>query len=302
MFRAILLIISLIISIGAPATSFADVVLDRVVAVVNKEVITWSELSRSLEFEVSKQLKGLTDEQKKLVLKENEASFLNSMVDMKLQLQEARRAGITVSDADIDNAVNEIKNKYSMDEETFKTALISEGISLKEYKEQLFEQIMISRVVEQEVRSKIIITDREFEGNENNNTYLYRLRQIFFQIPAAEDKDSLNKKALTISERLNSGEDFQALARQYSEDPTAETGGDLGFIRKSQMADEFLDALRDMKPGDVSRPFWTERGLHIIKLEETRGARETLLEKRFQERYKYWLRGLRERSHIELRL
>jgi len=111
---------------------------------------------------------------------------------------------------------------------------------------------------------------------------------------------------------LKAGEDFSILAEEYSEDPSGKLGGDLGFIKKSQMAKEFIDALNSMKAGEFSNPFRTEKGLHIIKLEEkvaaqsTGEARESVLkqltESQFSERYKSWIKGLREKVYIVIRL
>lgn len=300
MLRIILLVMSALFVVMD--TSMAGVMLDRVVAVVNKEAITRNELYRAMEIEMSVQIKALSAEQRRFAFRENEAVFLESMIDVKLQLQEAERLGITVSDDDISSTIEDIKNSYSMDEETFKAVLAQEGISLKEYKERLVEQIMISRVVEREVRNRIIIAGQDIKGSTDKDNVLYRIRQIFFRMPEDRDADAVRERASMVYESLKAGEDFQALARQYSEDPTARTGGDLGFIKKSQLAEEFAVVLKGMKPGDVSQPFRTEKGVHIIKLEEIRDAEDILFEERFQKQYKDWLRGLREKSFIEIKI
>jgi parvulin-like peptidyl-prolyl isomerase len=111
---------------------------------------------------------------------------------------------------------------------------------------------------------------------------------------------------------LKSGEDFSSLAEEYSEDPSSKLGGDLGFIKKSYMAKEFIDELNTMKVGDYSKPFWTEKGLHIIKLYEKISAknkdevkkevRKQLTEERVLEKYKSWVKDLREKAYIVIRL
>jgi|Deesub1362A_J573_1020465.scaffolds.fasta_scaffold00073_97 peptidyl-prolyl cis-trans isomerase SurA len=296
--RTIFSFIAVFLFIVLAGYSSAGVVFDKVVAVVNNEAITWSELYKAMEFQLAGKLQALTDEQKRDVFKKNEVAFLEDMIDFKLQLQEARRLGIKVTDADVDNAIENIRRKYSMDEEEFKRALEQEGFTLKEYRRMLSEQIMIGRLVEQEVRSKILIDEGDMEGKEE----FYRIRQIFFRKPEDGNEDALREKIAAVVEKLNSGEDFATVAREYSEDPTAKAGGELGFVKKSQIAREFVDALEGMKPGDISQPFWTDRGVHIIKLEEVRSVREDLLEERFQKEYRSWLRGLREKSFIEIRL
>jgi peptidyl-prolyl cis-trans isomerase SurA len=185
-----------------------------------------------------------------------------------------------------------------MDDRAFEAALAAEGVSLEQYKRSLSEQISIGRAVDVGVRSKVRLTGEEKKGPGGET---YRIRQIFIGIPEGEEK-AARDRAATAMEALKAGEDFAAVAQKYSEDPTAGTGGDLGFIEKEHLAKEFQEALTGLRPGDVSEPFVTEKGVHIIKLEEVRGAGEAVLEERFQRQYRQWLRGLREKSFIEIRL
>jgi parvulin-like peptidyl-prolyl isomerase len=122
----------------------------------------------------------------------------------------------------------------------------------------------------------------------------------------------LEEKANMIVQRLKAGEDFAALGWEYSEDPSAKIGSDLGYLKKSDMVKEFVDVLSVMKVGDVSMPFWTEQGLHIIKLEDKVSAKSTderkqtiraqLEEEAFTEKYRSYIKDLREHARIEIRL
>ncbi len=297
----------------------AAILLDRVVAVVNQEVITWSDLYKAMEFEASDKMKELKDEEKRKIFKENEGVFLEGLIDMKLQLQVARQSGIEATPEDVNNAINDIKKKYSLDEPALIESLKKEGITFDEYKKKIGEQIILNRVVSQQVRSKIVVSGADVEKHMAENkdiltdTEAYRIRQIFFKKPAGgTDRKTIEEKADTVLQQLRAGEDFSSLAKKYSEDPSSKTGGDLGFVKKRFMAKEFIDAISKMKVGDVSQPFWTDRGLHIIKIEEKsdtqseaqlkEGIRNKLLEKQFSEKYKNWLRGLRENAYIEIRL
>lgn len=295
--------------------SHASALLDRVVAIVNKEVITWSELYKAMEFEISgSEMKALSDADKKRLFKESEAVFLESMIDRKLQLQAARALDIGAGKDEIQEAVEAIKKKYSMNEREFSESLKREGFSLEEYKKRLAEQIILSKVVGQQVRGKIVISPEEIkEYNEKNRDAGFRVRQIFFKRPEKDaDRTALESKTGEVLRRLKDGEDFQSLARKYSEDPTGRAGGDLGFIKKDYLGKEFLEVVSRMAVGEVSRPFWTARGLHVIKLEEKVDASNTeesieiskkkLFEKRFEEEYRNWIRSLREKAHVEVKL
>jgi parvulin-like peptidyl-prolyl isomerase len=140
----------------------------------------------------------------------------------------------------------------------------------------------------------------------------YKLRQIFFKKHEKDvEEKTIEEKAALIIKRLKDGEDFSALAWIYSDDPSRKMGGDLGLVSKDLLAKEFIDVLSGMKAGDYSMPFWTEKGLHIIKLDEIVFAQNTdkvkevqkkLAEEQFAERYKSWVKGLREKAYIEVRL
>jgi peptidyl-prolyl cis-trans isomerase SurA len=313
-----LILISLFCSLWLSPAS-ATYLLDRVVAIVNQEVITWSELYRSMETDVMPGVRGLSDEERKKLFKENETIFLENLINFKLQLQEAQSAGIRVSDAEVKEAIDGIKSKYSMSDAKFEETLKSEGYTFDEYRKRLREQITISRIVNQQVRNKVLVNDqdidaflrsnKEFEGMSDK----YRIRQIFFKKPVdATDRPKTEDRARAVYAMIMEGKDFAALAKEYSEDPSRNSGGDLGFIEKNSLAQEFGSALSQMKPGEVSKPFWTDAGLHIIKYEEKsekkspgeirEAARSALSNKLFTERYNAWIKSLRERAFIDIRL
>jgi peptidyl-prolyl cis-trans isomerase SurA len=299
----------------AAGTVCAAPLLDRVVAIVNKEVITWSELYKAMEFEMmSAGLMSMGDADKKRLLKESEATFLENMIDKKLQLQAAKRLDIDAGKDEIAEAIDGIKKKYSMDEKEFEASLKKEGFSFEEYKKRLAEHIVLSKVVSQQVRSKIVVSDEEVKQYMAGNTVTqYRVRQIFIKAPEREaDRRTAEAWAEDIFQKVKDGEDFGTAAMKYSEDPTGKIGGDLGFIRKDMLGKEFLEVLSQMSVSSVSRPFWTTRGIHIIKLEEKvdpgnadefkESMKKKLLEKKFEEEYRGWLRGLREKAFVEVRL
>jgi peptidyl-prolyl cis-trans isomerase SurA len=299
--------------------SAAAVLLDRVVAVVNKEVITWSELYKMMENEAADQVRALKEEERLKIFKDSEAAFLEKLIDIKLQIQEARRLGLDVTTEEVTEAVENIKKKYSLTDNALEESLKKEGLSFEEYKKRLAEQIVISKVVSQQIRNKVVVSEEEvkkyMEANKESFTdgETFKIKQIFLGRPKDDaDIKVIEDRASIIIQRLKAGEDFSILAEEYSEDPSGKLGGDLGFIKKSQMAKEFIDALNSMKVGEFSNPFRTEKGLHIIKLEEkvaaqsTDEARESILkqltESQFSERYKSWIKGLREKAYIVIRL
>jgi peptidyl-prolyl cis-trans isomerase SurA len=299
--------------------SHAAVLLDRVVAVVNKEVITWSELYKMMEYESTEQMKALKEEERVRIFKENEAIFLEKLIDMKLQIQEAKRVGLQVTPEEVTEAIQNIKQKYSLTDKALEESLKKEGLTFDEYKKRLSDQILVSHIVNREIRNKVIVSDEEvrkyIEANRErfSDSGGFKLRQIFLKKPKDEaESKTVEDKGSLIIQRLKAGEDFSALAKEYSQDPTSIMGGDLGYIEYNHMAKEFIDVLSTMNTGDFSKPFWTDKGLNIIKLDEIvnvksqdeikQNVRKQLAEEKFMEKYKAWVKGLRERAHIEISL
>ena len=298
--------------------SSANVLLDMVVAVVNQDVITWSELYKAMEADASPEVKKMSKDEKRRVLKQNEALFLETLINVKLQLQEADKMGVRVSDAEVKEAIDSIKKKYSMSDAAFTESLKGEGFTFEEYKKRLQQQIIISKTVNALIKSKIVITDEEvnifmaenMRASENSESF--RISQILLKRQKDVDNSRIEERADDLYNKIKQGESFFDLARQYSEDSSAKAGGDLGLLKKSQLNSKFIDVLSRMQPGDISKPFWSESGLHIIKLESKEAAKSRdeqreeaklmLSNKIFAERYNAWIKSLREKSFIEIRL
>jgi parvulin-like peptidyl-prolyl isomerase len=272
-----------------------------------------------MEFDAATQIKNVAAEEKKKIIKQSEPSFLESLIDTQLQLQDAQRLGLEVTQKEITETIETIRKKYSLADADFMESLRKESLSLAEYKKRLSEQILINKVVTHQIRNKIIVSDdsikKYMDGHKANFSGIekYKLRQIFFKKPERNvDENTVEEKAALIIKRLKDGEDFSALAWIYSDDPSSKMGGDLGFVNKDILAKEFIEALSNMKVGDYSMPFRTKKGFHIIKLDDIVFAqnldktreevRKKLTEEQFAERYKSWIKSLREKAYIEVRL
>jgi len=315
-------LIALLFLLSYPAVSkntYGGVLFDRVVAIVNEEVITWSELRRMIELEGKEFLKGKTGEEREREIKRLENSFLNDLINMKLQLQEARRIGLSVSESEVNEAISEIKRKYHLTDEALLNSLKAEGFTLEEYRTRLAEQILLSKVVNFEVKNSIVISDKEIDEYYEANKEKYkgkekvRIRQIFFALPEDESQRALiEAKAEEIVKRLEEGEDFAELASKFSEDPSREFGGDLGYVSHGSILKEIEDIAFGLKKGEISKPFWSSKGLHIIKVEDKidpkeikevrEEIKEILFKKAFRLKYDEWIKELRERAYIEIKV
>lgn len=291
------------------------ILLDRVVAVINNEPITWSELYREMEFIASEDIRGLTPSEKRRFFEANRDSLLEEYINSRVILKEAFSLGIDASKEEVDEAIERIKKKYSLDDSTFLETLKKERYTMEGYRKALSEQIVISKVISQEVRSRVVVTDSEVKDYlarhpELTGPELIRIRQLFLKKPKDSEVDTFQKKLNTIIERLRAGEPFERLVLLYSEDLRI-PGGDLGYIKSSDLSAQFREAVSGLKPGEISKPFWTEKGLYILKVEDRTGgmtpeeaqryARQILESQRFEELYRSWLKGLREKYHIEIK-
>lgn len=295
------------------------VLLDRVVATVNNEVITWSELRKNFELESKEFLRGLTDEEREKKINEFEKPFLQSMIDMKIQLQEALGLGLDVSPSETNDAIADIKKKYNLTDENLIESLKAEGFTLEEYRIRLAEQILLSKAVRYEVKDNILITDKEIEEYYEANKEKYRregkvrIRQIFFAKPEDDiQKANIEVKAQEIIQRIKKGEDFAKLASEFSEDVSKQYGGDLGYVSRGSVLKEIEDVAFALKVGEVSKLFWSSTGLHIVKLEDKidssnieeirKEIKEILFEEEFKLKYEDWIKRLREKAYIEIKL
>ncbi len=299
--------------------AYGAVLLDRVVATVNSEVITWSELVNMIKLEGKAYIEKGSPEERRKRIRELEKPFLNKLIQMKLELQEAREMGLSVSDAEIDSAVEDIRKKFGLTQEALLASLSAEGMSLEDYRARLKEQILISKAVNYAIKSRIVITDREireyYEANRERFTgkEKVRIRQIFFAAPADDSrKGAVEARAREIMQKIRKGEDFARLAIQYSEGPNRQSGGDLGYISRGSALREVEDVAFALKTGEVSQPFWGPGGLRIIKVEDRIEAggmekarekiKDILFKKAFEARYREWSAALREKAYVEVKL
>jgi peptidyl-prolyl cis-trans isomerase SurA len=282
---------------------YAGIMLDRVVAVVNNEAITWSELYKAMAIELKKRFGPVSIEQKMTVLRNNESSFLENMIDKSLLLQEAQRKGLSVRPEEVNMAIQNIRQEHFVSEEALINTVNEEGYTFEEYRTRVSEKILTNRLMQLEVLEKIKVSEDDIskylKENGLQNRTQYKIRQIF--IGNTQDQGSAEQKMEELQRRMASGEDFGELAMAYSEGPAREQGGYLGYVSPGQLSREFQDAFNDMYPGDVAL-LKSGGGLHLIELLEIRDVQEALKEALFEDRYGKWLKALRDNAYIEIKL
>jgi len=303
------MLVTFIFLLCRQSTATASVVVDRVVAVVNNEIITLSDLQREAAL-------------KKIAGKPDERMLLEDMIDRKLQMAAAKRAGMDVTDKELADAIADILKRNSFDEKQFEAALAKDGLTLEQYKVELREQMTLSRMFNKYIRAGIAVDEAEVRSYYDRNLKSYtlpeeiRLRQIFFPIPdnaTSRENADVKEQAEQIFARARQGENFSRLVREFSQGATASQDGDLGFTQRESLLPEMEAAAQHLKPGDVSPPFTCAGGYNIVKLEEVRmpvrpyeKVKDEIMSMLYQQKventYRSWLQSLRSDSNIENRL
>jgi len=254
---------------SAPAGQ--GVIIDRVVAVVNNDAITLGELQETVAV--------YRHENRNKADVRNEdlrTRFLDRLIETRLQLQEAEREKITVEESEVNDELAERMKKAGVTrEEDFESALKAQGLSLEAVKKRLRDSIKVARLVRRKVALRVSVTDAEIEEYleehraqlESGLTYHARHILIAPDPPTDAGWEQARIRADTIRARLEEGADFAEMARQYSRDVSARDGGDLGTLRRGELAQEIEQQILALAPGQVSAPYRSAIGWHIFQLE-----------------------------------
>ena len=305
--------------------SQADVV-DRVVAIVNDDVITLSEVNEEGKALFQRVAEEAPASELSEALKQVRKSVVEKLIENKILLQEAKKANISVSDAEIDKAMELIITRNKKTKEQFRAQRDSRGRTEEQYRKNLESQVLSSKLVTYEVRSKVIIpesriidyydthfTERVGEGG------FYILQMGFTWDKVSPDSAALKEEAGKKAERIRSlavsEQDFKELARKYSELPSATDGGDIGVVQRDDMSPAMLETISDTKPGGISRIIETSAGYQFFKVLSSQEGQiitkvsyesvkdeiyDTLYQQEIQVRFKDWLKKMKSQSYIKI--
>ena len=313
--------LALLATLSASLPAAAAHVIDRVVAVVNDDIILQSELEQLAATEYRGPDPSTADGKK--AWEEAKRKALDHMVDGKLMEQEARELKLSVTSDEVDRAMQQVKEQNHLDDATFTEALKQQGFTLEAYKKTLREQILRLKVISTAVRSRVSVSDDEVRSYYQQNARQLggdrqaHLRQILIAVPdGASEAEAEQKKRVAekVVELARGGTQFVELARQYSDDDgTKASGGDLGFIGKGVLVDELDEAVSAMEPGDVRGPIHTARGWVVLQLVERKAGdlkpfdevkeqlRRQLYDEQVQKAQASWLKELRKKAHVDIR-
>jgi peptidyl-prolyl cis-trans isomerase SurA len=303
------------------AMTVDESVQDRVVAVVNNDAITLGELQETMVAyrQEARQRSGTSDAE---LAKE----LLPKIIDNRLQLQEADREKVTVEDSEVNDELAErVKTTYGTKTvEEFERLIKEQGVTMEAVRKRLRDSLRVQKVIRRKVALRVSVTDQEVaQYLEENRAKLetglsYHARHILI-VPeegTASDAawEAARIKADMIRGQVLGGGDFAELARQHSKDASAKDGGDLGTLKRGELSHEIETEILALSPGGVSPPFRSPLGWHVFKLEakdslEGDGLqrvktqiREILFREKYETRLEAWLKEIKQRAIIEVRM
>ena len=302
--------------------SAASEVLDRIVAVVNEDIILLSELEERMEPYAQRiRQQGFDLNKERRMLFDVRDEMLNRLVDEKLTDQEIQRNDIQVDEAEIDNTIERIKATNTFTDEDLRRFLEQDQMTMEQYRENIKEQVLRTRLVNYQVKSKIVITEEEIRAYYDDHPEIYggklryHLRNILMRVPdfaSDAEKQTISQRMQQIESRIQAGESFADLARSYSQSPAAADGGDIGEFTKETLSPKIQEAVDGLIPGQATGVLDTDQGFQLFYVEaisRTEGkpldsVREEIHQKLFAEvvdkKFLSWLEDLRSQSHIKI--
>ncbi len=313
--------------LSVPSLLKAELV-DRIVAVVNDEPITLSELNAEGRDFFQQIIDKTPPAELEGALARARREVLSSLINQRIAAQKAAELGVGVSDQEVDQAYDKVVNGNRMSRREFQRQLAASGRSEQGLRQAIRTQILRSKLVSMEVRSRIVITDekvREYYDHRYGPERVatgYHLLQMGFSwnkgAPAALGKEELaaakaaaRQRAEQVRARAVAGGNFRELAKAYSDLPSAAEGGDIGTFKQEDMAPHMRETIAALKPGEISPLVEIGSGYQFFKLLSTEAGevaplesvreeiRDLLYQQELEKQYDKWLKELREQAYIQ---
>jgi|TARA_B100000809_G_scaffold77060_1_gene74825 peptidyl-prolyl cis-trans isomerase SurA len=312
-------ILSLLLPLVFGSLSVHARVLDKVAAKVNSEIITLSAIEERAELLRQKYVGAPISISEQDLLKD----ALNMIIEERLQIQEGKKYGFIVDEYAIDAAVEDIKKKNNLADGQLQEMLKREGRTLESYKNHIRDQILVSKITQFEIGNRVKVSEKSIIKYYKKNQKEFweegkvRTRHILFISERGSSENRRRAKlrqAKKVLSEIRKGSDFSKLAIKYSEDVSASSGGDVGFVKRGKMVREFEEAVFSLKPGQISDIVETEYGYHIIKVDEVLPGKTLTLKdvknrihkilsmQKQKQVYDDWINELKKSAFIEVTL
>ena len=295
------------------ATPAPALVVNKIIATVDGDPVTMYEVHRF----------GQTNLQGRQLAAANPSALLDAVITEKLIAREVSDKGIVVRDEDVTRYVEQIKERNKLDDAGLQQALAAQGLTMEAYRAQLRGEIQKAQLINREIRGKVSITPEDVRRYYDAHKEEYetpartQVAQILLRLEPGAPPDrvaAITAKAEELRVRIDKGADFATMAREYSEDPSGQHGGDLGWFKPGELLDELERATAKLDVGEVSEPVRTRAGLHLLKVEAREGEaaegytaasdaiKEKLYNEALEERFQRWItEDLPKQHNVERR-
>ena len=296
-------------------------VIEQLIVVIDGEPYTLSNLAAYAKAKMGREfpsgdLKKINDDDREV---------LEQFITEKLLEAEARESGIKVTEQDVSQYIDEIKKRNRLSDDELKTVLSREGQTLESYRASVKSELEKSEILNRQVRNKVNITNDDVEryyklnANKFRTEDRVRLRHILLALPQTatpEEVQAATEKAMDLYKRIVAGADFAELAREYSQGAGQADGGDIGWVSRGKLISGIEQVAFDkLSVGQVSTPFQTSMGVHIVKLEARESGtvlplatvapkiKEELQSKALEDRFVKWLKtDLRRKHRVDVKI
>jgi peptidyl-prolyl cis-trans isomerase SurA len=319
-FGSALMFLAAVFFFQRPAFSATAEPVDHIMAIVNSEIITASDFTA---FAKKADNGGMIDDlllfgKPASSLKGNKTAELDYLINEKILDSEVKRLNLSVTIERVEQEIRDIAKRNNVSRADMMSAVKAQGMSPSEYQDFIKTRIERQSLIEQEVSAKIRVSDEDVQAqylrdhpNASTGSYEYTLAHIYFN-PRKGGVEQARERANAVEARLHSGESFEALAEQNSEDPNFTAGGLLGTFEADDLNKDMLEGLKGLSAGEVSSVVETKDGFHILKIlnkkvisdpnfeKEKEKIRAKIFEQAFQKQLQNWLEAQKEDSFIRI--
>lgn len=291
---------------------------DRIVAVVNDDVITEADITAYLRAQLQDGEEGDEGEgtrPPRAVARQR--AMLDQLIEHRLILQEAKRAGLSADAGEVASQLEAMRSRFGSQEE-LQASLAASGLSLEGVREKIREQLLVRRLIDEKVRAGIQVSPQEVARALQEQPELREpgehVRAAHLLIRVSDVRSEAEARALIedLDRQIAAGAEFSEIARRYSEDPSREDGGEMGWVQRGELLPELDRALFALKEGERSAPLQTRLGFHLLRTEERQAtpprsttdahrlASRRLYQQKFEEAFARWLAELKARAYLQI--
>jgi peptidyl-prolyl cis-trans isomerase SurA len=313
----------MLIAVTAAFAGFAGAqqaeLVDRIVAVVNSDIITLYDLNRAFKpYEANIKALEYPPDKERETLFQVRSDLLSQLIDSQLADQQIKREQIAVTQEEINVTVERMKEARSFTDEQLRQGLAAQGITMEEYRKEIESQILRTKLMNREIKSKIVITEEDIETHYNGHQEKYAgdkkyyLWNLFVKASGADKNEALEEMKAIEYKLKQGGSSFENLVKEFNETSAAVQGTDLGLYRPDDLSEELQGVVQKLKANEISKILETNFGYQIIyvqKIEDSPAKpidevkdeiRQLLYDELVDNKYQVWLLDLRERSHIRI--